>query len=200
VHTQYVRPGDPIRLPADYEYVVKPAVGAGARFAARYKPADRDEARAHVRRMHDDRVTAMVQPYLHQIDTSGERALVFVQGTFLHAIRKNAVLAPGLRYDQRREAHPGLQPWSPTPDELAVAGQALSAVPHSTDLLYARVDLASGVGGEPLVTELELVEPNLYLTVHPESIPTVARAIVRAATAARSSRPGPGRRQENVIT
>jgi hypothetical protein len=142
----------------------------------------------------------MVQPYLHQIDKSGERALVFVQGTFLHAIRKNAVLAPGLRYDQRREAHPGLRPWSPTPDELAVAGQALSAVPHSADLLYARVDLASGVGGEPLVTELELVEPNLYLTVHPDSIPTVARAIVRAATAARSSRPGPERRQENAVT
>jgi hypothetical protein len=185
VRTRYINPGDPIELPDDIEYVVKPAVGGGARFAARYRPEDHDVATMHVRRMHAEKLTAMIQPYLHQIDTSGERALVFLQGKFLHAVRKRAVLVPELRYDERRDGHPGLEQWSPTPDELELAKRALAGAPQSDELLYARVDVVGDAGDEPIVTELELVEPRLYLTVHPESIPKVACTIVQTAIDAR---------------
>ncbi|GAA2163538.1 hypothetical protein [Actinomadura napierensis] len=39
----------------------------------------------------------------------------------------------------------------------------LAAVPGGHDLLYARVDLIPGPDGEPLLIELELTEPALYL-------------------------------------
>ncbi len=101
-----------------------------------------------------------------------------------HRVRKGAVLTPGTPYDERKVAHPGLEPWTPTPAELAVAERALAAVPRAGELLYARVDLVDGedgLGGEPRIMELELVEPNLFLSLHTGSVPRVVEAILAAA-------------------
>ncbi|WP_210589383.1 RimK family alpha-L-glutamate ligase [Streptomyces sp. GESEQ-35] len=181
VPTRYLAPGDTADLPADHEYVIKPTSGAGARYAARYTPDDHDTAVRHLARMHAEGLTAMVQPYLTGIDVSGERALQFFGGHFLHASRKGAVLTPGTAYDAAKVAHPDLQPWTPTPAELSVAERALAAVPEGDDVLYARVDLVDGPDGEPCVMELELVEPNLFLFLHPGSVPPVRDAILAAA-------------------
>lgn len=181
VPTRYLAPGDAPDLPGDHEYVVKPTSGAGARYAARYTPDDHDTAVRHLARMHGEGLTAMVQPYLAGIDVSGERALQFFGGRLLHASRKGAVLAPGTAYDEQKVAHPDLVPWTPTPAELEVAERALAAVPDAPELLYARVDLVDGEDGEPRVMELELVEPNLFLWLHPESLPVVRDAILAAA-------------------
>ncbi|KAF6000136.1 RimK family alpha-L-glutamate ligase [Streptomyces mirabilis] len=184
VPTRYLAPGAPAEFPDDREYVVKPTSGAGARLAARYRPEERETALRQLERMHDRGLTAMVQPYLTSIDTAGERALQYYGGRLLHASRKGAVLAPGTAYDADKVAHPRLEPWQPTPAELAVAERALAAVPRRTDgseLLYARVDLVDGDDGNPCVMELELVEPNLFLWLHPESVPVVAEAVVKAA-------------------
>lgn len=182
VPTAYLAPGDPVELPETHPYVVKPTSGAGARFAARYTPDQRDTAVRHVERMRAEGLTAMVQPFVTSIDTEGERALQFVGGRLLHASRKGAVLAPDTAYDADKIAHPDLVPWTPTEAELAVAERALAAVPGNPELLYARVDLVTGEDGRPCVMELELVEPNLFLWLHPRSLPRVAEAILAAAT------------------
>ncbi|GAA3853412.1 hypothetical protein GCM10023084_04530 [Streptomyces lacrimifluminis] len=181
VPTRHLAPGDAPDLPDDHEYVVKPTSGAGARYAARYTPEDRETAVRHLARMHAEGFTAMVQPYIGSIDVTGERALQFFGGRFLHASRKGAVLAPGTAYDDDKVAHPDLEVWSPTPVELAVAERALAAVPDNSGLLYARVDLVLGDDGEPRVMEVELIEPNLFLDLHPDSVPVVVQAILRAA-------------------
>ncbi|GHI07994.1 hypothetical protein AQI88_07265 [Streptomyces cellostaticus] len=184
VPTRYIAPGEPADLPADHEYVIKPTSGAGARFAARYTPAEHDTETAvrQLARMHAEGFTAMVQPYLRHIDVSGERALQFFGGLLLHASRKGAVLSPGTAYDADKVAHPDLEPWQPTDAELAVAEKALTAIPGGAPgLLYARVDLVDGEDGQPRVMELELVEPNLFLFLHPDSLPRVTEAILAAA-------------------
>ncbi|WP_210574085.1 RimK family alpha-L-glutamate ligase [Streptomyces sp. GESEQ-4] len=180
VSTSYIAPGEPASLPDTHEYVLKPTTGAGSRYAARYTADDHDTAVRHLARMHDEGLTAMVQPYMRGIDVSGERALQFFGGGLLHASRKRAVLTPGTAYDAPKVAHPDLAPWTPSPSELAVAEQALAAVPDATDLLYARLDLVDGPDGEPRVMELELVEPNLFLFLHPTSVPAVSDAILAA--------------------
>ncbi|BBC96201.1 RimK family alpha-L-glutamate ligase [Streptomyces griseofuscus] len=186
VPTSYLAPGEdgaPV-LPTDHDYVIKPTSGAGARFAARYAPAEHETAVRHLARMHAEGFTAMVQPYLQGIDVTGERALQFFGGRLLHASRKGAVLSPGTPYDADKVAHPDLTPWQPTDAELAVAKKALAAVPGSAaPLLYARVDLADGPDGTPRLMELELVEPNLFLFLHPDSLPRTAAAILAEATA-----------------
>lgn len=181
VDTRYLAPGDPLDLPGDHEYVVKPASGAGARFAARYTPDEHATAVRHLERMHADGLTAMVQPYLRAIDTTGERALQYFGGTLLHASRKGPVLAQGTPYDQRKTAHPGLTEWTPSLEEAAIARKAMASVPGRPELLYARVDLVDGDDGRPRVMELELVEPNLFLWLHPESMPRVVEDVLKAA-------------------
>ncbi|MER6629155.1 hypothetical protein ABT301_13055 [Streptomyces sp. NPDC000987] len=181
VPTRYLAPGDAPALPDGHEYVVKPTSGAGARYAARYTPGDHETAVRHLARLHEERFTAMVQPYMRGIDADGERALQFFGGRLLHASRKRAVLAPGTAYDADKVPHPGLEPWTPTPAELAVAERALAAVPDAAELLYARVDLVDGDDGQPRVMELELVEPNLFLFLHPGSTAAVRDAILAAA-------------------
>jgi glutathione synthase/RimK-type ligase-like ATP-grasp enzyme len=181
VSTRYLAPGDAAGLPDDHEYVVKPTSGAGARYAARYTPDQHETAVRHLARLHEEGLTAMVQPYVRSIDTHGERALQFFGGRLLHASRKRAVLAPDTAFDEDKVSHPGLEPWTPTPAELSVAERALAAVPDAPELLYARVDLVDGADGRPVVMELELVEPNLFLFLHPESVPAVVAAILAAA-------------------
>ena len=189
VPTRFLAPGDPVELAGTSgEFVVKPAVGAGARYAARYRADETATATEHIRHMHREGVTAMVQPYLTAIDTAGERALVFIGNRFVHAIRKNAVLSVGLRYDEKRDAHPGTEPWEPTPGALALAEKAISTIPQRDELLYARVDMVVDAGDDAVLTELELIEPNLYLRFHRQNLPIVVEAIDAAGRAAREAR------------
>ncbi|MGD1217542.1 hypothetical protein AB9Q10_03830 [Streptomyces krungchingensis] len=182
VPTRYLAPGDPVELPGDTEFVVKPTAGAGARYAARYLPEERETAVRQLARMHAEGLTAMVQPYLKGVDVRGERALQFYGGRLLHASRKGAVLEPGTPFDGDKVPHPRLEVWEPSAAELAVAGRALDAVPGGPGaLLYARVDLVDGDDGEPRVMELELIEPNLFLWLHPGSVPAVVAAVLSAA-------------------
>jgi glutathione synthase/RimK-type ligase-like ATP-grasp enzyme len=181
VPTRYLAAGDPVDLPDDHEYVVKPTSGAGARFAARYTPDEHETAVRQLERMHAEGFTAMVQPYLTNVDVSGERALLFFGGRYVHASRKGAVLTRGTAYDDDKVSHPDLEPWTATEAELAVAERALAAVPDRRELLYARVDLVDGPDGEPCVMELELVEPNLFLDLHPGSLAVVVDAVLAAA-------------------
>ncbi|MFU8875619.1 ATP-grasp domain-containing protein [Micromonospora sp. SL4-19] len=172
VPTVWVEPGEPWQPPADSgEYVIKPAVSAGSQDTGRYDLADpehRELAAKHVRRLSDAGRVTMVQPYLSAVDTAGETALLFLTGpdglAFSHAIRKGPMLTgpdlgvAELYKEERIDARAAL------PDQLAVAQQALAAVPGGPDrLLYARVDLIPGPDGAPVLVELELTEPSLFI-------------------------------------
>src|SRR5690349_5943889 len=65
----------------DYdEFVVKPAIGAGARDTQRYTRAERAQAEAHAQRLLAAKRSVLVQPYLAQVDAAGETALIFFDG------------------------------------------------------------------------------------------------------------------------
>ena len=63
--------------------------------------------------------------------------------------------------------------------ERALAEQALAdvAARFGRFPLYARVDLLTGTGGEPLLIELEVAEPALYLAAAPGAAERFAAAI-----------------------
>jgi hypothetical protein len=63
------------------------------------------------------------------------------------------------------------------PEALAVAQSVLRAG-GAEDALYARVDLCRLDGAWTLM-ELELTEPSLFITYHPETANELARAIAR---------------------
>ncbi|TDC97831.1 hypothetical protein [Actinomadura sp. 7K507] len=172
---------DPEDVPSDWpEYVIKPAVSIGSRDTARWGPGEEDEARAHLHSLRDAGRTVMVQPYLPAVDTAGETALVFCEGEYAHAARKAQILTAGagvqgpVRNDPTRGQ---ITATTPTEAELDVAHRALAALPGAPDLLYARVDLIPGPDGTPLIIEVELTEPNLYLPHAPPSAKKFAKAI-----------------------
>ncbi|MGC4795399.1 ATP-grasp domain-containing protein [Micromonospora saelicesensis] len=172
VPTSWIEPGESWQLPAETgEYVLKPAVSAGSQDTGRYDLADpehRDLAAAHVRRLSEAGRVTMVQPYLRAVDTEGETALLFLAGpeglAFSHAIRKGPMLSgPDLGPDGLYKAEE-ITARTARPEQLAVAERTLATVPGGTrQLLYARVDLIPGPDGEPVLVELELTEPSLFI-------------------------------------
>jgi glutathione synthase/RimK-type ligase-like ATP-grasp enzyme len=164
------------------DLVVKPTVSAGARDTARYGEAELDRARAHAGRLLAAGRPVMVQPYLAAVDTDGEAALVYVGGGYSHTLLKSAVLRPGDAAETDELWRPErIVQREPTAAERELAGLALAAVPGGADrLLYARVDMLPGPAGDPVVVELELAEPSLFLVSAPGSADRFAAAIRNA--------------------
>jgi hypothetical protein len=72
-----------------------------------------------------------------------------------------------------------ITPRSASAAELEVARAAMGAAPGgAARLAYARVDLVPGPDGAPLVIELELTEPSLFLGTSPGSAERLARHLV----------------------
>jgi len=170
VPTAYVEPGEDaaaalaafLARAACRELVVKPAVGAGARDARRHARAARAEILAHMAPLLGAGRSVMLQPYLESVDTSGETALMFLEGRFSHAIRKGALLPSGAPSTGGLFAPEDIVARTPAGDELSAAQRILAAVPVG-GVLYARVDLLRDAQGAPRLLELELTEPSFFL-------------------------------------
>ena len=151
------------------EAVVKPAIGLSTYGVRRVSGSEADQA--HVNRLlleHD----VMVQPFMTSVQEYGERALMFMNGTYSHAARKTA-FQPLLPTGEAGET-----PAEATGAEIAVAVKAVQSLPAAA--LYARVDLVLGAAGEPLVIECELIEPTLFLGMHPRAAHRFADALENA--------------------
>jgi O-ureido-D-serine cyclo-ligase len=187
VPTAFAAPGEEMRWPDAEEVVVKPAVSAGSLDTTRHLRKRRDEAVAHVARLHAKGRTAMAQPYLAAVeDERGETGLVFVDGAFSHAIRKGPMLVPGLAVVGGLYLEEDVRPATPSAAEHAVAAAALAAIPGGAPL-YARVDLVPDATGAPVVLELELVEPSLFLLHDAGAAGRVAAAIAGRLTSGASA-------------
>ncbi|MCO8276327.1 hypothetical protein M1L60_37685 [Actinoplanes sp. TRM 88003] len=167
--TDFVAPGETWTPPAAGEWVVKPTVSAGSQDTGRYHlPARSAQAEAHVARLNAAGRTAMIQPYLAAVDEVGETALIFLPDargdlSYSHAIRKGAMLT-GPDEGAIKPGSERIDPRTPSEAEHKTAERVLEAVRGGTRrLLYARVDLIPGPDGAPLLVELELTEPSLFL-------------------------------------
>lgn len=179
VPTTWVRAGDSWAPPPG-EYVVKPSISAGGRETARYGADHGEAALAHVTRLLAAGQTVMVQPYVPSVVSPGELSLVFVGGRCTHAVRKGAVLEVGAGVRERpweRMTFLGLS--EPTTSQAAVAEATLALVHQrfGQTLTYARVDLIDGLGDEPQVLEVELIDPNLSLSLVPAATTALATAL-----------------------
>lgn len=170
VPTTFIEIGQTFELP-QHQFVVKPAISAGSRDTYRLSAERTDEAIKAIHEIHAGGRSVMIQPYLTSVDSDAETALIFIAGSFSHAIRKG----PLLELDNAaQEFHGGLfikediTPRVATEIQRKVAQQALRLVPPGW--LYARVDLINDNDGNPVVLELEMVEPSLFFAVDPDPI------------------------------
>lgn len=142
------------------DVVIKPAVSVGAIGAFR-GPALSVEAGAHLAGLTAGG-DALVQPFQPAVLEEGEISLVYLGGSLSHAVRK--VPSGG---DYRVQARYGgtVRSHQPTRRQRDVAEAALARAPAPVS--YARVDMVGEQ--EPLVMELELIEPELFLRFEPAS-------------------------------
>jgi hypothetical protein len=165
----------------DHEFVVKPSVSAGARETARYS-AGAEESGEHVGRLLALGQTVMVQPYLAGVDVEGEVKLMFIDGGFSHAVRIGTQLPLGAGVLDRAWERPiPVEPATPSATQVNAAHRVLAAVEAEvgTPLLYARVDIVPGPAGEPLLAEVELIDPILFLGQSEPAAGRLAAAIKR---------------------
>ena len=184
VPTRFISPGE--ALPSiQGEVVVKPNVSAGARDTGRFSSAT--AALALIERIHASGRLALVQPYLSAVDLRGETSVVFIGGEISHFLAKRAVLR---EEGTAPVADGGLRVAAAMlEDDLVVAGSAGAAqisvaqAAHAElsarfgTPLYARVDLVDDNDGNPVVSELEVIEPCLYLGTARGSSERLAAAV-----------------------
>ena len=188
VPSSFIEPGENAHLriadllsdPAVNEFVVKPSVGAGSRDAQRFGREEQEDAARHASRMLMEKRSVLLQPYLGKVDEHGETALMYFEGEFSHAIRKGPLLKRKEGPTTELFAKEAITARVPDAAELDVAARALQALPFETPL-YARVDLIRDQQGEPVVLELELIEPSLFFPYSAGSAEKFAAAVVRRA-------------------
>lgn len=182
----------PVGSTGDFvEYVVKPAIGAGSRDAARFGRDATGPALEHLQRLLGAGRSAMLQPYLDRVDEDGETAVLYLGGEFSHAVRKGPLLRAGAGLVEGLFAPEDIRSRQPDAAELAVAAAAYRAIPFEAPA-YARIDLIRSASGDPVVLELELTEPSLFLAHAPGSAERLARHLVQRLPAADGRRRAAG--------
>jgi glutathione synthase/RimK-type ligase-like ATP-grasp enzyme len=138
-------------LQAD-EIVIKPRIGANAWRQARLK---RGEALPTHKNLPPD--ACFIQPFLSSVAKYGEISMLYYNGRFSHGVRK----IPG-EGDYRVQSGYGGREMDHHPDaqEQAVAKAAIAALPQLP--LYARIDLVRNTQNQPVIMEVELIEPYHY--------------------------------------
>lgn len=165
------------RFPAREDFVIKPAISAGSVGAGRYTATDANSRRyaiEHAMRLLGEGHCVMVQRYMPKVDLHGEIALVYFHGTYSHAMKKGAALTDvgevvtGDGVDTEE-----MEKYKATPAEIEAGQEALAfaraRIPgrslSSRPLAYARVDMVPAGDGEPVLMEMELVDPRLHLNL-----------------------------------
>lgn len=177
------------RFPAFGDFVIKPTVSAGSRDTGRYDASvtqERALAITHTKNLLGVGRHVMVQRYLSQVDTVGETALVYVDGQFSHAVRKGALLEGPYRADETkgvlyREEKMAFREASVAERELAdrVVAELADVFPElGGPLLYTRVDLIPNDDGNPVILEVELIEPSLFFEHSAGSAQRFAGALI----------------------
>lgn len=184
VPTWFVGPdaaGEPLDdldgLEPDADLVVKPSIGAGSNGVIR-SHGDRRLVERHVRELHAGGRTAMLQRYVTDVDEQGETGLVYLGGSFSHAFGKAAILSGPVSWEGGLFAEERVEPRRATAEQRAIGDLIIRALPPTA---YARIDLLPGPSG-PIVLEVELTEPSLYLECDPDA-PARAASVFRSLAA-----------------
>ena len=160
------------------DIVVKPTIGGGAYRTYRFRLDELPRYAADIARTLEDR-GVLVQPFLAEIQSAGELSLLFFDGVFSHAVCKRPKAG-----DYRVQFQFGGTNEDAQVSEEFVAQARICLAHAPAPPVYARVD---GVikDGRFLLMELEVFEPLMFLSRHPEAPARFARAIEKRLLAVR---------------
>jgi len=177
--TYFIEPGDSRSLKDIHQErgwsrtVLKPAVSGAGRHTYRLDyetiPQLEETYRALIQAE-----SMLLQPFQDDVVTSGELALMVIDGSVTHAVRK---VAKAGDFRVQDDFGGTLEPHDPTPEEIAFAENAFAACPETP--IYGRVDIIQDNDGELALAELELIEPEMWFREHRAAADRLAEALVR---------------------
>ncbi|MBT3622091.1 MAG: hypothetical protein HN535_05000 [Flavobacteriales bacterium] len=175
--TLFIEKGDKITLLALFtkakwnEAVLKPAISGAARHTYRITPSNCSEVEAVFQELIESE-SMLFQEFLNNITKKGEISLILIGGKYTHAVKKIAK-----KGDFRvQDDHGGrVEKYTPTKEEIVFAENCLTASPYKP--MYARVDIVYDNNDKPSLSELELIEPELWFRFFPEAAEKLAEEI-----------------------
>ena len=177
--TLFIEKGDKITLKQLFnktnwtEAVIKPAVSGAARNTYRIKP---DSCLNHEKIFQEliSEECMLFQEFLNDITINGEISLIMIGGKFTHAVKKIAK-----KGDFRvQDDHGGIvEKYNPTIEEIKFSEECIKQCPF--DPIYARVDIIYDNNNQPSLSELELIEPELWFRNNHNSAEILSKEIIK---------------------
>lgn len=165
-------------------FILKPCIGAGSCGLKQFTKQSPD-LESHFHTLNRDGFSqkfvfgtltypasdTLVQPYLSEIEEYGEASLIYFGGEYSHGVLKKPKQG-----DFR--AHPiwgaDVMRYDASGDEVNLGYSGLGVVGYPTE--YARIDMIPKPS-DPIIIEIELIEPLLFFDLFPETVKTYAEHI-----------------------
>jgi glutathione synthase/RimK-type ligase-like ATP-grasp enzyme len=161
-HTVFIEPGEKrslteiVKTTGWNELVIKPAISGAARHTYRLNEHNIAEHEAIFKELIQSE-SMLLQEFQHTILTKGEVAFMLFGGRYSHAVLKKAKQGD---YRVQDDFGGSVHDYTPTAEEISFAEKTVAAcnpVP-----VYARVDVIWDNDNRLCVSELELIEPELW--------------------------------------
>ncbi len=151
--------------------VLKPCISGSARHTYKLELAVLEKHEAIFQELISNEAM-MLQPFQENIITQGEYSFVLINGKYTHAVLK--VAKPG---DFRVQDDFGgtVHNHNATKEEISFAENAVKACIEKP--MYARVDVIIDNNNKLAISEIELIEPELWFRKHHDAATLLARAI-----------------------
>jgi glutathione synthase/RimK-type ligase-like ATP-grasp enzyme len=154
------------------EAILKPSISASSRHTYRLKPHNLANHEKIFQRLLRSE-SLMIQPFISSILDKGEVSLMIIDGKYTHAVLKQAKSGD---FRVQEEFGGLVSPFQPSDQAIELAENAVKACPFHP--IYARVDLVWDDNDRLLLSELELIEPDLFFRNNEGCVHRMANAIV----------------------
>jgi glutathione synthase/RimK-type ligase-like ATP-grasp enzyme len=154
------------------EYIIKPAISAGSYLTEKFNYTEANAILAQYKEIIQD-VDLMIQPYIQAIEDSGEVSLLYFNGQYSHSVIKTPKEG-----DFRIQSQYGgvYNVFEPKTELIHFGLKAIEILAEGQ--LYGRVDMVK-MGDQYTIMEVELIEPDLYFSIHPLAKKTFVDQLVQ---------------------
>lgn len=153
------------------ETVLKPCISGGARHTYKLSKSNISQHENVFKKLIAEEAM-MLQPFQHNIVKQGEVSMIVIDGKYTHAVLK---VAKEGDFRVQDDFGGSVYDYNPSNDEIEFAENAVKACIEMP--LYARVDVFTDNDGILAVSELELIEPELWFRNNPAAANSLAFAI-----------------------
>lgn len=167
------------------DYIIKPNISAGSKNTGLFSGKDESAIELCREILSLDKIP-IVQPFIRAIQDGAERGMLFFNGRFSHAIRKGPILITGGGYIGGTYTE-DITPAAVSDAEIDLGLATLAAIRgYATDMgwnddaklpLYARIDVVTPEGGDPMLIEAELFEPSIFIRHSPADLKRFTDAV-----------------------